>query len=134
MSAADRGGGPAPTGNATGFLAKLGPDAKAIALSIAADELAHVRFLRKALGPHAVPAPKLDVGVAFGKAANLAFGQKLRPPFSPYQSDLLFYLGAFIFEDVGVTAYKGAARFITNKGNLEVPLVNFVPFHLLILT
>lgn len=82
---------------------------QALAKEIAADELDHVIFLRTALGPAAVPMPNLNLGDAFSAAANAALGTQLSPPFSPYAGDIAFLLGAFIFEDVGVTAYKARA-------------------------
>jgi hypothetical protein len=96
------------------------PVVRAYAREIAADEEAHVAFLRRTLGPAAVAQPRLDLRPgpdgAFGAAARAA---GLPGTFNPYEDDNSFLLGAFIFEDVGVTAYKGAARLITNKGFLE---------------
>jgi hypothetical protein len=65
-----------------------------------------VALLRVALGDKAVPQPLIDIGPAFAAAADAAFGAKLNVSFDPYGSDILFYHGAFIFEDVGVNAYK----------------------------
>ncbi len=65
-----------------------------------------MHFLRSALGKLAVPMPQINIGTAFSTAANAAFNTTLKPAFSPYANDLFFYHGAFIFEDVGVTAYK----------------------------
>ncbi|AZI42458.1 ferritin-like domain-containing protein [Deinococcus psychrotolerans] len=94
------------------------PAVKAYATEIANDELAHVKFLRNALGASAAPRPVLDIGPAFGVAAALAASAPAASAFSPYttepSADLYFLHGSFIFEDVGVTAYKGAARFIVN--------------------
>ena len=102
-----------------------------LADTIAADEQAHVRFIKYALianGALPVPAPLLDVTAgtatspgAFTKLAiaanNLAVangGQAVLPvPFNPYANENNFLLGAFVFEDVGVTAYAGAAGLLS---------------------
>lgn len=81
-----------------------------IAKEIADDEIAHVELLRAALGDAAVPCPLIDIGPAFAAAANAATGAMLDPAFDPYGNDVLFLHGAFIFEDVGVTAYGGAVE------------------------
>lgn len=100
-----RGGGPDSVGCEKADLTEAQP----IAEELANDEINHVRFLRTALGSQAAPIPQLDVGPAFAAAGQLASNSS--STFSPYDSDADFYLGAFLFEDVGVTAYEGAAAF-----------------------
>lgn len=109
------GGGPVATG--CNGKALLSPETMALAEEIAKDEIAHVKFLRTALGAAAVPQP-INICTAFVSLFNAAFKTTFPTAYSPYDSDVLFLMGAFIFEDVGVTAYKGAAPLITNKDYL----------------
>lgn len=93
------------------------PEIASYANEIASDELAHVNFLRTALGASAADRPVLDLGPAFAAAAAAAFDldAETAAAFNPFANELFFLHGAFIFEDVGVTAYSGAAPAITDK-------------------
>ena len=118
-------GGVGTAGTVTGGkkVTFVDPVVAAYAKEIAADEIAHVAFLRSALGSAAVAMPAINIdGSATGAFTAAARAAKVVPAtgtFDPYASDENFLLGAFIFEDVGVTAYKGASPLIANKTYLE---------------
>ncbi len=127
-------GGASGTGTAGSV---FGPTAAIVGLSapvqsylneIAVDELNHVKFLRAALGKHAVAEPSINVSSGIFTAAAQASGAlTAAQTFTPYGSndalgltaDESFLLGAFVFEDVGVTAYHGAAPYIHNSTYLS---------------
>jgi hypothetical protein len=99
------------------------PAVIAYANEIAQDELNHVEFLRSQLGSSAVAQPAIDVSAtptsAFSMAAQAAGVVPPGTTFNPYANDESFLLGAYIFEDVGVTAYNGAAPLISSKTYLQ---------------
>jgi hypothetical protein len=94
------------------------------ATETAIEEGKHVLTLQGALGGLAVAQPALNLGTSFQMLAAAA--NKLTPAgnipttFSPYAAEADFLIGAYVFEDVGVTAYHGAASLLTMSSNLTV--------------
>jgi hypothetical protein len=104
--------GPVTGGRAVPFKTK---SISQYAAEIAQDEFNHVRFLHTTLGSAAVARPAINIEQSFTAVAIAAGLIKPGQTFDVYANENNFLQGAFIFEDVGVTAFKGAAPLISNK-------------------
>lgn len=122
LSTADIGSSPGTvTAPATTKLTGLTSAQQNIVNELAFTEQQHVRFLRTALGSAAVARPAIDLTNGFAAGATAANAQTSSLPaipstFSPFANFDSFAVGGFLFEDVGVTAYNGAAPLISTAG------------------
>jgi hypothetical protein len=111
MAAADAGPNP---GAVTGgrMVPWANNDLKQFMEEIARNELIHVQLYRRVLGNAAVGRPTIDIAGGFRAAAKAA---GLGDNFDPFASEMNFFLGGMLMEDVGVTAYHGAIGALTTR-------------------
>lgn len=74
--------------------------------NIAGNEVAHVRFGQQITGSRAIRRPPIDFDAGFAAVAAAAG----IPNFDPFASEMDFFLGGMLFEDVGISVLKGSAR------------------------
>lgn len=87
---------------------------------LATDEIGHVLFFRQALGTAAIAEPTIDFVNGFASlAVSAGLAEPGGPPFNPYESEVAFLLGAYVLEDVCVTALAGAAALLTIPANVS---------------
>lgn len=85
------------------------------AIEITLDEQAHVTAERGVLNQligMPVAQPSIDLLNSFNALAQVA---GLGNSFDPFANEINFLIGAYIFEDVGVSAYHGAAPLISSR-------------------
>jgi hypothetical protein len=74
--------------------------------NIAGNEVSHVRFGQQVAGSRAIRRPPIDFDAGFAAVAAAAGLSQ----FDPFASEMDFFLGGMLFEDVGISVLKGSAR------------------------
>nr|WP_321983622.1 ferritin-like domain-containing protein [uncultured Lichenicoccus sp.] len=85
---------------------------------LANDELAHVLAVRTVLGSAAIAEPTIDLVNSWTTLAMAAGLITSGQTFNPYADEVSFLLGAYVLEDVCVTALAGAAALLTDPTNI----------------
>lgn len=123
IAAADTAGTVGTLGTASGGrqITFADPLVAQYAREMAAEDLAHVRFLRAALGSLRAAQPAIDLspGGAFSTAMRTAGVVPGGATFDPYANDDSFLLAAFLFKDLAVSAYKATAPLLVSATLLE---------------
>ena len=132
LTSAQTGGGPTAAGTVNAPSTTVVPfTSSSLAyyfIGIASDENAHVNVLRGALTDistalnggatnYLISEPNIDLEYSF----QILGGLVGIPNFNPFADEVSFLLGSYIFEDVGVTAYAGAASLLTPGPNGYLP-------------
>ena len=104
--------------NSTYKVPFVSPVLAGYAVETAVEEGKHVALLRSALGSSAVSQPSINLTPALFAALATAAGITAISPFNPYANEAAFLIGAYVFEDVGVSAYHGAAPLIVGKSTI----------------
>ena len=90
----------------------------AFAQRLAIDEIAHVEFLRAVNGANAIAEPAINLSTSWTTLAIAAGLIKTGQTFDPFADPVSFLLGAYVIEDVCVTALTGAAGLLTSPANI----------------
>ena len=85
---------------------------------LAIDEIAHVEFIRTTLGAAAIAEPSINLSTSWTTLAIAAGLITAGQTFNPFADPISFLLGAYVIEDVCVTALTGAAALLTNPNNV----------------
>ena len=101
------------TVSAGGPVPFLTPAIKQIVEKLAADELAHVLLLRKLLGGNTIAQPTINLSTSWTTLALTAGLIRPGQVFNPFADEISLLIGAYVLEDVCVTALAGAASLLT---------------------
>ncbi len=92
---------------------------KSIIEKFAVDEVGHVRFLRSQLGALAIAEPTINLSSSWTVLALAAGVISPGETFDPFADEVSLLIGAYVLEDVCVTALVGAAGVLTNKNDVS---------------